>query len=154
MLQRQVIHMFPNRQYLCMYTWIRENMPESCSQNTMRSCTSHLTRDQKKKVIFINKSGSSLWKKPVVEKKKPKQNAYKECHGAVSELNGNFLPFEQVSCLMRKHFFIYFFSRNRLTEMAQPLGLQAFKWTASLSQRSLTCVLPVTSAQENWWRDI
>lgn len=70
MLQRQVIHTFPNRQYLCVYPCICENMPESCSQSTMRSCTSHLTRDQKKNVIFINKSGSSLWKKPVVEKKK------------------------------------------------------------------------------------
>lgn len=55
----------------------------------------HLTGDQKKNVIFINKSGSSPWKKPVIEKK----NTLKECHSTVSELNGNFLPTEQVPCV-------------------------------------------------------
>lgn len=53
-----------------------------------------LTGDQKKNVIFINKSGSSPWKKPVIEK-----DTLKECHSTVSELNGNFLPTGQVPCV-------------------------------------------------------
>lgn len=112
-----------------------------------------VTRDQKKNVIFINKTGSSLWKKTChIKKHKNKQNTYIECHGAVSELNGKFLPFEQVSCLRWKHF-LYVFFKTTLTEMAQPLDLQAFTWTAGLSQ-NLTCVLPVTPAQVNSWGDI
>ena len=44
-----------------------------------------------KECSISKKSDSSLWKEPVTEK-----NTLKECHSAVSKLNDNFLPVEQV----------------------------------------------------------
>lgn len=40
----------------------------SVTKNTMKVCICHLVGDQKNNIIFINKSGSSLWKNAVIEK--------------------------------------------------------------------------------------
>lgn len=40
----------------------------SVTKNTMKVCMCHLVGDQKNNIIFINKSGSSLWKNVVIEK--------------------------------------------------------------------------------------